>query len=445
VSLADAYGGLLKALSDESTGALGADEQAAFAARLAAEAAKEPDGAATTLKRFGDFGKILAAATSQMGADPQALAASIVDANEDGAAARRRLIGARYSWLRALVTQGAKSVTKAGPGRSDPNSLLRNLFTPDNQIDQVTPNSIPDQFYMRSKRWMHVLSNTNSLWERDLEEAIGAGAPTDYLGPDATFATTANLPSKHAIEQAAYKARPPTWPADAPPLDSGRVARGLRLYVQLCQGCHQPESVEGMFEEHVFPVDQLGTDPNLLHVEAGVTIPSAADGVLPIQDVLHLTAQRVFAKYYADNQTAPATQAAWADLAPAGLRDAPMARTSLAYKARPLDGAWATAPYLHNGSVPTLWDLLSDESLRPAQFYLGQRQYDLERVGYLAQSTPDPSSGATFLFDTATSGNSNHGHSGAAYGTTLSDEDKWSLIEFLKGFGGGASSPVRLK
>ncbi len=66
-----------------------------------------------------------------------------------------------------------------------------------------------------------------------------------------------------------------------------------------------------------------------------------------------------------------------------------MCRTTRSYVARRLDGIWATAPYLHNGSVPTLHDLLLPANERPASFAIGHRNFDPVRVGYLTR-VPDP-------------------------------------------------------
>ena len=76
----------------------------------------------------------------------------------------------------------------------------------------------------------------------------------------------------------------------------------------------------------------------------------------------------------------------------------------LAYKVRPLNGVWATPPYLHNGSVPTVYDLLSPVEERPKKFYLGNREYDPVKLGY---KTDELTNG--FLFDTTIRGNCEHG------------------------------------
>ena len=95
------------------------------------------------------------------------------------------------------------------------------------------------------------------------------------------------------------------------------------------------------------------------------------------------------------------------------------------YSARPLAGIWATAPYLHNGSVLTLYDLLLPGAKRPTTFYVGTREFDAVHVGYVNQQN----SQRPFQFDTTKPGNSNLGHE---YGMNLSEDQKLDLIEFLK-------------
>ena len=94
------------------------------------------------------------------------------------------------------------------------------------------------------------------------------------------------------------------------------------------------------------------------------------------------------------------------------------------YKARPLNGIWASAPFLHNGSVPNLWELLQKPEKRVATFNVGSWEIDPVKVGFV--STQEP---ATSQFDTTLAGNSNKGHD---YGTALTDQEKWQLIEYIK-------------
>ncbi|HEX9983927.1 MAG TPA: di-heme-cytochrome C peroxidase [Thermoanaerobaculia bacterium] len=99
-------------------------------------------------------------------------------------------------------------------------------------------------------------------------------------------------------------------------------------------------------------------------------------------------------------------------------------RATLDYRARPLDGIWATAPYLHNGSVPTLADLLKPAAQRPPTFYVGDCEIDPANVGCVATQRP-----GAFLFDTSKAGNRNTGHE---YGTSLNADDRKALLEYLK-------------
>lgn len=136
------------------------------------------------------------------------------------------------------------------------------------------------------------------------------------------------------------------------------------------------------------------------------------------------------------NKFAIDTWAAEAQVSPAGLRFLRHQHASIkpldvrVYKARPLNGVAFTAPYLHNGSVPTLDDLFTPEGHRPASFNVGNLAYDLERAGYLP-GVPAGSDrrGTSFRFDTQISGNGNKGH---PWGTDLTLTQRQALITYLK-------------
>ena len=137
------------------------------------------------------------------------------------------------------------------------------------------------------------------------------------------------------------------------------------------------------------------------------------------------------AKAYAAVGADSAQQAAMEDL---GRRHAVEWRDTLLvggpgdgpYAARPLHGIWAAAPYLHNGSVPTLYDLLLPPERRPAAFALGGRAFDPVKVGFAASTDCDR---PDCLVDTTRPGNGNGGH---PYGATLSEADRMALVEYLK-------------
>lgn len=94
------------------------------------------------------------------------------------------------------------------------------------------------------------------------------------------------------------------------------------------------------------------------------------------------------------------------------------------YRSRPLNGIWATGPYLHNGSVPTLADLLLPASERPKRFPVANARFDPVNVGFVSEA-----SDGAFVLDTSIPGNANSGHE---YGVTLSVQDRLALLEYLK-------------
>jgi hypothetical protein len=103
------------------------------------------------------------------------------------------------------------------------------------------------------------------------------------------------------------------------------------------------------------------------------------------------------------------------------------------YKARPLNGIWATAPFLHNGSVPNLYQLLLPEDQRMKTFLVGSNEFDPRQVGFRTDQG--------VKFNTALKGNLNTGHSGPGFTQTrkedgtyrdYTDQERWALIEYMK-------------
>jgi hypothetical protein len=129
-----------------------------------------------------------------------------------------------------------------------------------------------------------------------------------------------------------------------------------------------------------------------------------------------------------------------ADL-PAGDYQFKCFRKTAGYANQPLDGIWLKAPYLHNGSVPTMRDLLEPHERRPAKFYRGYDVYDPVKLGFVSNVSTDtvivggrPRAKALGVYDTALPGNSNRGHEGTRYGTDLDDDVKDAIVEYMKKF-----------
>ncbi len=229
--------------------------------------------------------------------------------------------------------------------------------------------------------------------------------------------------------------RPPAWPeAVLGPLDAQKLARGERLYRDNCLACHalvDRQRPEQKLRVTLVPLAEVGTDSTMADnfIEA-----RAASGVLSgrrlmiyggdafgaeaptIELVMH-AAVGVALRH--PLEAVRASVEGYHAAYKAGINPRPAY-----YKARPLSGIWATAPYLHNGSVPTLHDMLRPHAERPASFHVGNRELDPVKVGY--QSGPGP---GYSLFDTRLPGNGNQGHS---YGTRLDEAERAALIEYLK-------------
>ena len=104
-------------------------------------------------------------------------------------------------------------------------------------------------------------------------------------------------------------------------------------------------------------------------------------------------------------------------------------RQGAKYKGRPLNGIWATAPYLHNGSVPNLAALLQPAVKRPTSFSIGVRTFDPVRVGFLTDVPGFARFNVNNPDGTPITGNSNAGHE---FGANLTDQERHQLVEYMK-------------
>jgi hypothetical protein len=202
-------------------------------------------------------------------------------------------------------------------------------------------------------------------------------------------------PTFREIQAYLKSLEPPRYPF---PIDRARADRGKVVFETTCSKCHGTYGPEGEYPNEVVALDRIGTDP------------SRALGL----------SDRLVAHY---NST-------WfAERHPA---DPEM----VGYQAPPLDGIWATAPYLHNGSVPTLHHLLKS-STRPARFLRPPStdfaHYDRVNVGWKSEPVDSPQSlgdeEKRFLFDSSRFGLGNGGHT---FGDKLPEADRTDLIEYLK-------------
>ncbi|MFO0679916.1 MAG: di-heme-cytochrome C peroxidase [Polyangiaceae bacterium] len=413
----------------------------------------------------------------------------VIDGLPNTTEPQRRLLLARFYFFKNLLNRLPS--TRGGFGRTDAfgtakNSLFGHLGFQKPTNAQV---SYPSMFNMETELWFHYNSNTTSVIERNIGQSLGLGAVADTYdkktGPEEkrapTFITTSKVANLYQLEQAIYKIAPPVYPSDGI-RDEGKVTRGKTVYLENCQGCHEPTPLDTelnpvaldkakLFASAEIPLEEMGVDGNQANnFDLPVLDKPLSERIGGILDKLKTT-------YYATEGTPEKVQALWenrfdAKLNPTGLRGTAIWRNSPVQdgkkliRSKPLDGVWSTGPFLHNGSVPTIADLLKPASERPKKFRVGHRLFDAKNVGYLVLdengNAVDSAAAAvytqaelarakaeaTFLFDTSptdeannnpSTGNANVGHE---FGTDLSADDKTALLEFLKGFGGGANRPV---
>ena len=264
----------------------------------------------------------------------------------------------------------------SGPGRNDAFGLLSlSLFgTP----QPYSPVKFGIVWNLADRRWVHWDGNTESPISRNLLASLGLGAPLVGRRGRVEYALVKRQ------TDLSEQIRAPRWPFA---VDDAAAARGRVTYEARCASCHDgPES-----DARLHALTAVGTDPT----RANLFTPALAQRFNAFLGEVRVDG-------YA-NPTSPGV------------------RSTGKYWSPTLAGVWARAPYLHNGSVRTLADLLTAPAERPATWRRGSRRYDAIALGY-ADEGP-------YRLDTRAPGNGNGGH---AYGTDLSASDKRDLLEFLK-------------
>jgi mono/diheme cytochrome c family protein len=267
--------------------------------------------------------------------------------------------------------------TAWGPGRDDAFNLPKFILLQQPWDSSIGTTEFPALWQLADRDGMllHASGEAKTAYAVSATSAFGIGAP-----PDAEFH------ERNEWIVAFLRTLPaPKYPGT---IDQARAARGQAIYTARCAACH---SQGGARTGTAIPLTEIGTDP-----ERARTWTDA-------------DARRM-------NLLTASLGMAGAEL-----------QGAQGYVAKPLVGVWLLGPYLHNGSVPTLADLLSPPASRPTVFYSGYDVLDQERVGFVSTGAAAEATG--FRTDTALRGNGNGGH---IYGTDLAPEDRRDLIEFLK-------------
>jgi hypothetical protein len=368
---------------------------------------------------------------------------ALLTENRDMLQARLRAlkgVASLQHWLNVSTKEGYGRLDAFGIGRDE-------LFgsTAGNSMAPNAPVSFPHIWGMEYTGWLQWGANTDSVMERNIGQALGVGALFDPT----TFKSTVNIPNLHRLEQYGYKATAPAWPASFPQVDATKAARGKELFVQHCAPCHETYKTDGVMRTYqLFSFAETGTDPlaainfEMPVLQADGTVRAFPYAAADLISKIKMRAYRDLG--YGETAIAALENRSvrsgdqWAPAFRAPLLDsAQFADTAgrKVYRAKTLVGIWATGPFLHNGSVPTIYDLLLPAVQRPATFPTGTREYNVVKLGIQT----DPSKYAlaphqsTFTFDTRLPGNWNTGHEWSFY-PTLDDTARYDIIEFLKTF-----------
>ena len=282
----------------------------------------------------------------------------------------------------------------AGPGRVDtfnPPKVLLNFRMDKLPTNEWVGNCDFPSVWLQGKRkgmQLHWDGNNDSVEERNRSASFGTGATPPTLDRKSI---------KRTEDWLYEKAEPPPYPF---PIDKALAARGEPLYAQLCARCHgkNGRDFSGELVGKVTHINEIKTDRWRLD--------SYSYDLCANQNQIYATNPEERFKHF---------------------------RKTFGYANQPLDGIWLRGPYLHNGSVPTLRDLMEPATNRPPVFHRGYDVYDQKRVGFIS-NVGDEKGRKYFRFDTALPGNGNFGHDGKEYGTELSSDEKDAIVEFMKTF-----------
>jgi mono/diheme cytochrome c family protein len=266
-----------------------------------------------------------------------------------------------------------------GAGRDDPMNLTKYFMTQMPVDDTVGSADFPSIWKLSAKegQYLNWSGDTPAPLSVLIDSALGLGAP-----PDPPFE------SRMRELEAWLKAMPAPTNPFAAKVDDKLKQKGVELYKAHCASCHAPDGPE---TRKVVDIGTIGTDRERLDTWS----QAAADEA---------------------NRRVKAM----------GI-DRPNMVKQNGYISPPLDGLWLRGPYLHNGSVPNLRQLLEPEEKRTPVFHRGYDVLDSDNVGFVTAGPDAERLG--FRYDTTERGNGNKGHN---YGTGLSPDEKGALLEYLK-------------
>jgi hypothetical protein len=346
-----------------------------------------------------------------------------------------------------------------GPSRMDAIALIVDRVTstapdiPQNWSASLAPTKPPFLWNSPQGSWTQWRGVQQDPINRNLTETMGVFMSMDLTAKSpekGLFQSNARLKNLEEIEGWLNHLAPPKWPEEAfGKIDRAKAAQGKKLFEGHCAECHNsypytwtaPNKYGKRFlEVGLVPESYVGTDPmqfedlrpfvQTAQLARYLPGPLKDKPLIPGGDLYGGLQERILHAALLNFKQTPEEA-----IQLHGYRELPVPRPSDVshYKAAPRDGVWATPPFMHNGSVPNLYEMLVPAAERTKKFCLG-RDFDPVKVG-----VDTSCKSGTYMIDTALVGSSNRGHSfengprgNGVIGPLLTEEERWALVEYLK-------------
>jgi len=379
----------------------------------------------------------------------------------------------QFSRKWSLYVEQSRSNTQWGPGRNDAFNMIfnklgaLNLGIAKNSVRPDAPVNYPQLWgasYHNKVQWNGSVKNTEPFARLGRNVAQVLGVFGNVRLEKTNFARRYYISSIRRINLLRLEASirtlySPVWPQQLfGPINKVTAAKGKMLYQQHCASCHKVISRRAQHRNikiRMIPVHKVGTDPVMANsVCKRTTLTGRLSGsrllfsrkLLPREKSVNflthvvagtLSGPRVSIKHFSvKTRNKPHHSMKFKAGARRYLKQQTLALDCgkhseiMAYKARPLEGIWATYPYLHNGSVKSLYELLLPSHQRAKTFIISDNSFDHKNVGVLNIIKTVTQKKSWFIFDTSIPGNSNAGHN---YGTnTFSEKQRRQIVEYLK-------------
>lgn len=370
----------------------------------------------------------------------------------------RKRLESETARVHEYATRSSLTPYPWGPGRIDALTMIMNrqmatlTGIPENTSTATAPVKPPFLWNAPQGLWTQWSALLQDPIFRNFGETVGVFLPVDLISKspaEGLFQSNAAIAELERVESLLERLAPPSWPEDVfGQIDRTKAKIGKALFVEYCASCHNAWPYRwtdaNRFGKRFIvvgltPLTYVGTDRTQFQAAKPFAITGPLSNYLPSEfkgkaivptDVLFLFGQVPILERALSQLKLTEGQAASLH----GYRELSLPQPpDHVYKAAPRDGVWATPPFMHNGSVPNLYEMLIPAEERTKKFYLGH-EFDPVKVGL-----DTTAASGTFLMDTTLLGNSNSGHSfqdgprgNGVIGPLLKDEERWALVEYLK-------------